>query len=451
MPTGKSAQIAETVKKLQQRDVRFVLAQFVDINGAPKAKMVPVSEFESLARNGVGFAGFAVSTEMGQGPHSPDLVTIPDLSTMAVLPWKHNTAWFASNVLVEGKQWPYCARTVMQNYLRKVENERGLTFKVGIEPEFYLLRKDGQGIQTFDEPDSITKPCYDLKLLSKRIEFLQTLSDYLDELGWQGEAADHEDGPSQFELNLRYGEALKTCDRHTFFKYAVSQLAGQIGAVASFMPKPFSNKPGNGAHLHMSLWREGKNLFPDKGDPQGLGLSETGYHFIGGLLKHARAYAALSAPTVNSYKRLVSGGSTTGTTWAPVYVTYGGNNRTQMIRVSSGEHLEDRTADASLNPYLALTAILAAGLDGIENKIDPGPMNKDNMYKLTEDDLRRRGIEVLPSNLYEAATELEKDGVIAGALGDEFTQYYVRMKKKEWAEYHSAVSQWEIDRYLTYP
>jgi glutamine synthetase len=451
MPVGRNAQIAETLKRLQESNVGFVLAQFVDINGAPKAKMVPVSEFENLARNGVGFAGFAVSTEMGQSPHQPDLVTIPDLSTMAVLPWKKNTAWFAANILVEGKQWPYCPRTILQNYLQKVGDERGLTFKVGIEPEFYLLRKEGQSIQVFDEPEATTKPCYDLKLLSKRMEFLQTLSDYLDELGWHGEAADHEDGPSQFEINLRYNEALKTCDRHTFFKFAVSYLASQIGAIASFMPKPFTNKPGNGAHLHMSLWKEGRNLFPDKGDPQGLGISETGYHFIGGLLKHARAYVALSAPTVNSYKRLVAGGSTTGTTWAPVYVTYGGNNRTQMIRVSSGDHLEDRTADAAFNPYLALTAILAAGLDGIENRIDPGPMNRDNMYKVTEDDLRRRGIELLPSNLYEAVTELEKDRVIADALGNEFTEYYVRMKKREWSEYHSVVSQWETDRYLTYP
>jgi glutamine synthetase len=442
--------IQEILKALQQKNIKFVLSQFVDINGVPKAKMVPVSEFENLARNGVGFAGFAVSTEMGQSPHQPDLITIPDLDTLTILPWRNNTTWFAVNLFVEGRQWPYCTRTILQNYLEKVRKGRGLSFKIGIEPEFYLVRKDESGIHIFDEPESIIKPCYDLKLLSKRMDFLQTLNDYLNELGWHSEAADHEDGPSQFEVNLRFDDATTICDRYTFFKYAVSHLASQIGAVASFMPKPFVNRTGNGAHFHMSLWKDGKNLFPDKRDPQGLGLSKTAYYFIGGLLKHAKAYIALSAPTVNSYKRLVAGGSASGATWAPVYITYGGNNRTQMIRVASGEHIEDRTADSSCNPYLAVTAMLAAGLDGIDKKIEPGPMNRDNMYRITEEELGKRGIGLLPSTLYEAVEELESDNVIKDAIGRDFADYYVKMKKREWAEYHNTVSHWEIDRYLTY-
>lgn len=434
---------------MKQKNVRFVLSQFVDINGVPKAKMVPISQFKELARNGVGFAGFAVSTEMGQSPHQPDLMTLPDLGTMTILPWKKNTAWFAADLSVEGRQWPYCTRTILQNFLHKLMKGRGLSFKVGVEPEFFLLTKDEKGISVFEEPQS-AKPCYDLKLLSKRMDFLQTLNDYLDELGWHSEAADHEDGPSQFEVNLRFDDALASSDKYTFFKFAISQLAAQIGAIASFMPKPFTNRTGNGAHFHMSLWKGGKNLFSDPKDPQGLGLSKTGYHFIGGLLKHARAYIALSAPSVNSYKRLVSGGSSSGATWAPVYVTYGGNNRTQMIRVASGEHIEDRTADSSCNPYLALTAMLASGLDGIDNEILPGPMNKENMYRVSEENLRSRKIDLLPSNLLEAVGELEKDRVVIDAIGREFIDYYVKMKKREWAEYHSTVSQWEIDRYLTY-
>jgi glutamine synthetase len=388
---------------------------------------------------------------MGQEPHQPDLITIPDLSTMTILPWRSNTAWFAANLFVEGRKWPYCTRTILQEYLGRVKRERGWTLKAGIEPEFYLVKREEKGIQVFEETEGTVKPCYDLKLLSRRMDFLQTLNGYFEGLGWHVEASDHEDGPSQFEVNLRYDEAVVTCDRYTFFKYAVANLANQIGAMASFMPKPFTNKTGNGAHMHLSLWEGKKNIFPDSNDSRGLGLTKTAYHFIGGLLKHARAYIALTAPTVNSYKRLVAGGSTSGATWAPVYITYGGNNRTQMIRVASRDHIEDRTVDSACNPYLAMTAILAAGLDGIENEVDPGTANEENMYKLSEADLRRRGsVGVLPSTLHEAVKELERDEVIADAVGKEFLEYYVNMKKREWAEYHSVVSPWETDRYLTY-
>ncbi len=450
MSSSKGRSVPETVKLLQQKNVKFVLSQFVDLNGVPKAKMVPVGEFENLARNGVGFAGFAVSTEMGQTPAEPDLITIPDLNTMTVLPWRQNTAWFAANLFVEGASWKYCTRTILRNYLDKVRKERNLTFKTGIEPEFYLVRKEANTIQLIDDVEGVAKPCYDLKLLSRRMDFLQTLNDYLDTLGWHSEAADHEDGPGQYEVNIRFDEALASCDKYTFFKVAVSQLASQIGAIASFMPKPFTNRTGNGAHFHMSVWNGKRNLFPDASDPQGLGLSKTAYYFIGGLLKHAKAYIALTAPTVNSYKRLVSGGTASGATWAPVYITYGANNRTQMIRISSGDHIEDRTIDSSCNPYLAATAILAAGLDGIENKIDPGPVNKENMYRVTEEDLEKRGIGVLPSSLLEATQELEKDEVIKNAIGADFAKTFIKLKRREWSEYHSTVSQWETDRYLTY-
>lgn len=443
-------EIASAVRTLKNKRVQFVLSQFVDINGVPKAKMVPVSEFENLVTNGVGFAGFAVSTEMGQQPHQADLITIPDLNTMAVLPWKKNTVWFAANLYTEGKSWPYCTRTILDNFLQKAKKERGLSFKTGIEPEFYLVRREAGRIQAYDDIETIAKPCYDLKLLGRNLDFLQTLNNYLNELGWHSEAADHEDGPAQYEVNIRYDDALATCDKYTFFKFAVSYLASTMGAVASFMPKPFTNRTGNGAHFHMSLWEGAKNLFYDNRDTQRLGLSKTAYHFIGGLLKHAKAYIALSAPTVNSYKRLVAGGSASGATWAPVYISYGGNNRTQMIRVGSGEHIEDRTPDSACNPYIATTAMLAAGLDGIDKKLDPGPMNKGNMYKMTEQDLEERGINLLPGSLKEAVEELQKDRVIQDALGKEFVEFYTKMKMREWNEYHSTVSQWEVDRYLTY-
>lgn len=443
-------QVTRTKKVLQEKGVQFVLSQFVDINGVPKAKMLPVSEFEGLARNGVGFAGYAVSTEMGQQPNQPDLITIPEVNTLTVLPWKKNTAWFASNLFVEGKPWPYCTRTILRDYLNNVRAKKGYTFMLGIEPEFYLVKKEGSRIRELDEMEAVAKPCYDLKLLSRNMDFLQTLNDYLNELGWHSEAADHEDGPARSEVNIRYDNALATCDKYTFFKFAVSHLASEVGGIASFMPKPFGNRTGNGAHMHMSLWKGKKNLFSDPSDRKGLGLSKTGYHFVGGLLKHAKAYIALSAPTVNSYKRLIAGGSASGATWAPVYISYGGNNRTQMIRVASGEHIEDRTPDSSCNPYLAATAMLAAGLDGIENEIDPGPINKENMYNMVESERGKRGILVLPSSLIDAIAELEKDNVIINAIGREFADFYIKLKRQEWAEDHNTVSQWEIDRYLTY-
>jgi glutamine synthetase len=266
---------SSAARTLKSKGIQFVLSQFVDINGVPKAKMVPVSEFENLVTNGVGFAGYAVSTEMGQQPHQPDLITIPDLNTMAVLPWRKNTAWFAANLYVEGKSWPYCTRTILKSFLQKVKKERGLSFKTGIEPEFYVVRREGGKIQAYDDVETIAKPCYDLKLLGRNLDFLQTLNNYFNELGWHSEAADHEDGPAQYEVNIRYDDALASCDKYTFIKFAVSYLAGTLGAVASFMPKPFTNRTGNGAHFHMSLWEGAKNVFADTKDPQKLALSKT--------------------------------------------------------------------------------------------------------------------------------------------------------------------------------
>src|SRR3989442_2664239 len=355
-------------KALKSKGIQFVLSQFVDINGVPKAKMVPVSEFQNLVTNGVGFAGFAVSTEMGQEPHQPDLITIPDLNTMTVLPWKKNTVWFAANLYTEGKSWPYCTRTILDRFLKRVKKERGLSFKTGIEPEFYLVKREAGRIRTYDDIENIAKPCYDLKLLGRNLDFLQTLNNYLDELGWHSEATDHEDGPAQYEVNIRYDDALATCDKYTFFKFAVSYLAGTMGAVASFMPKPFTNRTGNGAHFHMSLWEGTRNLFYDERDPQKLGLSKTAYHFIGGLLEHARAYIALTAPTVNSYKRLVAGGSASGATWAPVYISYGGKKPTPKISGDSrGEHAYT-TPRSTRNPLPANTPTVSASSYRLDTK-----------------------------------------------------------------------------------
>ena len=272
-------------------------------------------------------------------------------------------------------------------------------------------------------------------------------------LGWGNYANDHEDANGQFEQNFTYADALVSCDRAVFFRYMVHTLAQQRGLLATFMPKPFSHLTGNGCHFHMSLWDGETNLFLDDNDPRGLGLSETAYHFIGGLKKHAKAYIAVTAPTVNSYKRLRVGAPTSGATWSPVYVTYGYNNRTQMLRIPAPGRVEDRTIDGSCNPYLAATVVLAAGLDGIENRLDPGDPNPGNLYTVPEDELRRRGVELLPANLLDATRELERDDVIREALGhgrdEDYVDYFIRVKRDEWTRYHEQVTPWEINEYLT--
>ena len=277
---------------------------------------------------------------------------------------------------------------------------------------------------------------------------MTTLIRHMQGLGWGPYANDHEDGNCQFEINWRYADALTTSDRQTFFRWMVKVHAEQHGMLATFMPKPFSHLTGNGAHYHMSLWDTDNrnNLFEDESDPNGL--SQEAYWFIGGLLKHARALAAVGNPLVNSYKRLVRGAPRSGATYAPVSVTYGGSNRTQMIRIPGAGRIENRSVDGAANPYLACAVKLAAGLDGIANQIDPGQRNDDNLYEVPEQEAKERGIDSLPSSLIEAIDCLEQDPVVKAALGDTYADYYIEVKREEWRQYHSDVSQWESDRYL---
>src|SRR5437867_4378974 len=277
---------------------------------------------------------------------------------------------------------------------------------------------------------------------------MTTLIRYMQELGWSPYANDHEDANCQFEINWLYSDAMTTADRHTFFKWMVRTVAEQQGLWATFMPKPFTHLTGNGAHYHLSLAdaETGRNLFLD--DRAEYGLSQLGRWFMGGVLHHARGLSAVTAPLVNSYKRLVRGASRSGATWAPVYVTYGPANRTQMIRIPDPGRIENRVVDGAANPYLASAAILGAGLDGIENKMDPGVANTANLYEMPEGELRRRGIQYLPTTLREALQCMKDDAVVRAALGEEYADYYIRVKQDEWDRYHSSVSQWETENYL---
>jgi glutamine synthetase len=438
----------DEVKELAQtKGIEFFLCSFVEMSGAPKAKLVPATHLEDMAREGGGFAGFAAG-EIGQGPHDADMASIPDFRSLTVVPWRKNIAWVAGNVHVNGEAWPYCPRTILQRQLT-VARQKGYTFNVGVEAEFMLLKRTEQGSYVpWDSLDTLGKPCYDLRALHRNLDIMTTLIKYMQELGWDPYANDHEDANCQFEINWLYSDALTTADRHTFYKWMVKTVAEMNGLTATFMPKPFANLTGNGAHYHMSLWDSDNktNLFVDDKDPNGL--SQLAYWFMGGVLKHAKALAAVADPIVNSYKRLISGAPRSGATWAPVYITYGGSNRTQMIRIPAGGRIECRTLDGAANPYLASAALLAAGLDGIENKIEPGARNEDNLYDVSESELRRRGIDLLPRSLIQAVDCLEEDEVVKAALGSTYADYYIQVKREEWRRYHNSVSQWEIDNYL---
>jgi glutamine synthetase len=446
----------ESVKKQAEKDgIDFFFAQFVDMHAKPSAKLVPMSNWEGLVGEGAGFAGFAAGP-IGQSPASPDMMAIPDLRSYTPVPFKPGLARFACDITVEGQEWPYCPRTILRRQLARAK-DMGYTFKVGMELEFFLLREKADGgIELADHLDNLDQPCYDMKGLTRQYEFLSTLSTYVNQLGWGSYANDHEDANGQFESNFEFADALETADRAIFFRYMVHAMAQERGLLATFMPKPFGHLTGNGGHFHMSLWDEAgeRDLFDDDSDTSGLGLSPLGHHFIGGLKQHAKAYIAVTAPTVNSYKRLTTtaGTPTSGATWSPIFITHGRNNRTQMLRVPGG-HVEDRTVDGSCNPYLAMTAVLAAGLDGIEHQTDPGAVNEENLYTLSPDELAQRGIELLPANLLDATRHLAHSDVLRKAFGhtgsEDYTDYYVKTKQEEWAAYHEQVTPWEVTRYLT--
>jgi glutamine synthetase len=434
--------------------VEFFFAMFVDMHGKPCAKMIPVEAIDVLLGGGAGFAGFAAGP-MGQSPADPDMIAVPDPASYTVAPWQPGLAVLQCDIHVEGEPWPYAPRLILKGMVEKAE-QRGLTYNVGCEAEYFLVRRTPpRGIEVADPLDRSEAPCYDAKGLTRMFDHLTTMSKYMNRLGWANYANDHEDANGQFEQNFAYSDALTSADRLIFFRYMVHTVAHQAGMAATFMPKPFANLTGSGLHLHSSLWdtASGEELFADPADPRGLGLSALAYQYIGGLIAHAPALAAVLCPTVNSYKRMGVGAPQSGATWAPAYATYGGNNRTQMLRVPDGGRVENRACDGSANPYLAMAVQLAAGLDGIDRGLDPGEPNRDNLYTLPAEQVAGRGIRTLPPTLLHAADELVADDVMRDALGKtpdgDYVDYYAKVKREEFHTWHSVVSDWEVERYLT--
>ncbi len=447
-------QNAEDVRRIvRDAGIEFLFAQFVDMHGKPSAKLVPAHHLDDLLDEGAGFAGFAAG-DIGQGPDDPDLIAIPDPASLTILPWRKDVARFACDVTVEGEPWPYCPRTILRSALERAA-VLGYELKIGAELEYFLLRRGAGGeLELADPLDTLEQPCYDMRALTRNLDFVTTVSKAVTGLGWDNYATDHEDANGQFEQNFAFADALTTCDRAVFFRYMVESLAQERGLIATFMPKPFAHLTGNGCHFHVSLWKDGENVFErdPAEDPRGLGLSELGYQFLGGLKAHAKAYIGLTAPTVNSYKRLSVGAPESGATWAPAYVSYGYNNRTQMLRIPAPGRIEDRTVDGSCNPYLAATAMIAAGLDGIERGLDPGEPNSANLYTLSDDERAAAGIDVLPANLLDATRELERCDVLRAALGKtasgDYLDYYVKVKRREAQAAHEQITPWELERYL---
>lgn len=443
--------------RLKEDKIDYILAQYVDIHGTPRCKGVPASAFDLFVAGSAGFAGAAV-WGMGQGPHDHDMIAVPDLESYTPVPWEEGVARFACDISVDGKPWPYCPRTALRVASERLRRE-GYVMMVGVEAEHFLVQRRPDGsIVTFDPDgvDTMDKPCYDFKSLSGSMGYLRTLIGYLERLGWEPYASDHEDANSQFELNWKYSDALTTADRLTFYKMMTSQVAKRFGAIATHMPKPFARLTGSGCHFHISLWdlERRKNLFLDPDDRRGLGVSALGYQFLAGAMTHARALAAVVAPTVNDYKRLSVGefltGATSGFTWTPAFISYGDNNRTQMFRVPEPGRFECRLVSGSVNAYLGMAAFIAAGLDGIHRTLDPGEPNAGrNMYTVTLDEVKRSGLDLIPQSLPEALDAFEADAVIQAALGPELAAEFVKVKRQEWVKYHNTISQWEIDRYLT--
>ena len=445
----------EIRERLANDGVKYLLAQFVDLNGSPKVKLVPAGHLDDVIDDGAAFAGAALPG-LGQGPHSHDMMARIDLDSYTLVPWTDGIARFASDLFVDGQPHMFCPRQNLKRVLSQVR-QQGYVFNVGIEPEHYLVTKQKDGSIVVWDPncvDNLRNPCYDFKGTSNAINYLRKMMDAMGRMGWEPYQSDHEDGNGQYEINFGYTDALTTADRYTFFKMMTSQYAQEFGAIATHMAQPFTNRVGSGGHIHYHLAdaATGENLFLDEEDPRGLGLSQLAYQFIAGIFAHAPALCSVMSPTINCYKRLqVEPGLTDSSfeyVWTPAFIAYGDNNRTQMIRTPGPSHLEDRSMSSASNPYLALSVYVMAGLDGIRKDLDPGEPNLGNLYSLGLEEVRRRGIRLLPQTLDESLAELKQDGLVQESLGAIYEEF-VALKEAELREYHRQVTRWEIERYLT--
>ena len=433
----------------KEKGVKYFMISYTDLFGGQRAKLVPTQAIADMQDEGAGFAGFA--TWLDFTPAHPDMLAVPDPNSVIQLPWKPEVAWVAANCVMEGKYVAQAPRNVLRRLIDQAAAD-GMHVKTGIEAEFFLLSPDGSQIS--DEYDTASKPCYDQQAVMRRYDVIKEICDYMLELGWGPYQNDHEDANGQFEMNWEFDDTLATADKHSFFKFMTKSVAEKHGFRATFMPKPVEGLTGNGCHAHISVWdapgsKAKTNVFATTPSTDSqtseLGLSEKGRHFLGGIMKHASAFAAITNPTVNSYKRINAPRTMSGATWAPNSVTWTGNNRTHMVRVPGPGRFELRLADGATNPYLLQAVIIAAGLSGVKSEADPGKRYDIDMYAQGH---MVRGAPKLPLNMLDALRTYDKDKGLKEAMGKEFSEAYLKLKMEEWNSFVSHFSSWEKENTL---
>jgi glutamine synthetase len=431
----------DLAKYAKDNKIRFFLFNFTDLFGTQRAKLVPAEAAGRMQKSGAGFAGFA--TWLDQTPAHPDLLVMPDADSVIPLPWRPEVAWVAGEPWMNGKPLDQSPRVALRRMIER-EGKKNIKLMTGVEPEFHLINADGSAIS--DHRDIQEKPCYDQSAIMRRFDVISEICATMAGLGWGPYQNDHEDANGQFEINWHYNDALTTADQLCFFKFMAKSIAEKHGLRATFMPKPFINLTGNGCHVHLSVWdaKGEKNLFHDPKDE--MGLSKLAYNFLGGLIHHAESLVAITNPTVNSYKRINAPVTVSGATWSPNTVTFGGNNRTHMVRIPDDEgRTEFRLPDGAANPYLMMAGILACGMHGVEAKLDPGKRLDIDMYAEghTVKDAKK-----LPLNLLDALRNFEKDKYLREALGEEVSAAYLKLRHNEWNQYCRHLTVWERDTTL---
>ncbi len=435
----------EILKEIEKEGIKFIRLQFVDIMGIPKNVEIPVSEIENALENGVLFDGSSI--EGFVRIEESDMLLVPDTNTFSVLPWTTAGSPVARIICdvkkPDGTPFLGDPRYILKREMEKVKREFGYTMNAGPEAEFFLFKRDEDGNPTTITHDSGSY--FDLLPRDLGEKVREEIVTTLQSMGFEVEAAHHEVAEGQHEIDFRYSDALRTADNVITFKLVTKTIALKYNLHATFMPKPVRGISGSGMHTNLSLFNEkGENIFYDKNGK--FELSDEALYFIGGILKHARGISFIANPLVNSYKRLVPGYE------APVYISWALRNRSALIRVPAARgkatRVEFRSPDPSCNPSLAFALMLAAGVDGIRNRIDPGEPTNIDIYDLADKDRRKMGIKTLPGNLMEAMEEFLKDSVLVETIGEHIVEKLVDAKKKEWEDFRIHVTDWELKRYL---
>lgn len=447
--------LAELREQLLAQGVRYVFGAYVDAHGVPKSKAVPVEHLASMAEGSELYTVGALEGMGVLGPNEDECEAFPDLSRLVVLPWERRFAIAPAELIHHGAPYSHDSRMLLKRQVAAAA-ELGYTVQVGVEPEVYVLREEDGEWRPFIGEDLYNEPTrgYDLETTILADRFLEPMVQYMNELGWGVYSFDHEGGDGQYEFEFRHTEALDSADRMVIFRLMAKHVARTLGCIASFMPKPFDDNFGSGAHINMSLADAdtGENRFEEAEGTdtrEGRGYSTLAYNFTAGVLRHARAITALACPTVNSYKRLLPYGHMREITWAPVYQAYGHNNRTLMCRLPMNRYCTElRIADSASNFYLVMALTLAAGLEGIREELEPGPPINVDTYSVPDAELASQGVHRLPSTLGEALDAFERDDLARQTLGDDFHDSYLRLKRSEWETYNTVVSEWERTQYL---